>query len=326
VVVGFKGLNNRKQPPALGFEYQLQADNVLCDDSNYLVTRPGTSLLGSGYKDIHGTRDGRLLAIDASNNLVRINAAGEATVLHAGVTGAPFVWAELGYGLFLMSTTYKWAIYPDRKMAWGSLCPPLPTYSGGTLVSNPSATMDELGDPISYPPPYGQVLGTRRGQIIIAVWEPDRDRSVLYYSRPDFPHEFRIMSDFQLFAGQVTMLAEVSRGIVIGTDRAIYADPVDSPLVRLADYGVPFGGRVYDDRDTVYMWSERGLCKYPPFENMTGNNVSVVSRPTVTAAVLPWQGSEYAVVAQFGAVDDEPRTRAYESMEVVVDNLHGILD
>jgi hypothetical protein len=39
-VDAFKGLNNRIDPTRIGLEWQLQADNVLCDDANYLTRRP----------------------------------------------------------------------------------------------------------------------------------------------------------------------------------------------------------------------------------------------------------------------------------------------
>ena len=325
LVDGFKGLNNRVQPTRLGLEWQLQADNVLCDDAGYLVRRPGIeSFKASGYMDVHGTRDGRLLAIDTSNNLVELNESGESTTLHTGITGGPFVWCELGYALFLMSATAKWAIYPDRKITWGSLCPSLPTYTGADLTANSTASMDLLGDPISYPPPTGDVLGTRRSQIAVGVWEPEKDRSVVYFSRPDYPHEFRLLTDFQLFAGRITLLAEVSQGLVIGTDRAIFIDHIDAPLQLVADYGVPHGGLIYDDRNVVFFWSDRGMCRALPFENMTDKQLVVTGRENTAAALLPYQGSAYAVVSQSGATTLKQVSRAYEPMTISTANPQGI--
>ena len=324
-IEAFKGLNNRVDPVRMGLEWQLQADNVLCDDAGYLVRRPGVaSFKDSGYTDVYGTRYGRLLAITTENALVELNEHGESTPLHTGVTGGPFVWCELGYALFLMSATAKWAIYPDRKITWGSLCPSLPTYTGADLTANSTASMDLLGDPISYPPPTGDVLGTRRSQIAVGVWEPEKDRSVVYFSRPDYPHEFRLLNDFQMFAGRITLLAEVSRGLVIATDRAIFVDPSDAPLQRVADYGVPRGGRIYDDRDVCYFFSDRGLCRALPFENLTDKQLVVTGRETTTAALLPYQGSTYAVVSQSGAVKPKQVARAYTPLTISTLNPQGI--
>lgn len=312
-VEAFKGINNRVDPVRLGLEWQLQADNTLCDDAGFLTRRPGqTQLATAAYVDIHGTRDGRLLAVDAANRLVQIDAQGREQLLHTGVTGAPFQWVELGYALFLMSTSARWAVYPDRVLAWGDLCPVAP------VDSYP------LGDPISYPPPFGQVLGVRREQLAVAVWEDDRDRSVLYLSRPGFPHEFRLERDYQIFAGRITLLADTSSAFVIATDRAIYLDPYDAPLMRVADYGVPLGGLVYDERDIAFFWSERGLCKVAPFENLTDVRLVIQERQTVTASLLTWQGSWYAVVQQTGNETTRRSARAYEPMTISTVNTQGI--
>lgn len=301
----FKGLNNRVDPIRLGLEWQLQADNCLCDDAGFLTRRPGiTENIGSGYKDVYGTRDGRLLAIDSSDRLVQIDEAGSAQVLQTGITGAPFQWAELGYAVFLLgANNSKWAVYPDRVIAWGSLCP-------SVSVSYP------VGDPISYPPPNGNLIGTYRSQLVIAAWEPEFDRSVVYFSRPDYPHEFRLERDYQLFAGKITLLADTANAFVIATDRAIYLDYYDRPITRVAEYGVAPGGFLFDEYDTVWFWSERGLCKATPFENITDKQLAVTERKIVTGAVLAWQGSRYAVVQQIGDTSARRKVHAYEPLAV----------
>jgi len=314
-IEAFKGINNRIDPVRLGLEWQIQAENCLCDDAGYLTRRPGImALIGTGFQDVHGTRDGRLLAIDASNQLVELNEAGEFSVRHTGVTGAPFQWAELGYALFLLGRNGAvWAVYPNSVIPWGSLCP-----------EPPSESYPVLGDPISYPPPAGNLLGVRRSQLAIAAWEPALDRSVLYLSRPEYPHEFRLERDYQIFAGQITLLADTSSAFIIATDRAIYLDPYDAPLMRVAEYGVPLGGMVYDERDVVWFWSERGLCKAAPFENLTDSHLAVEERASVTTGLLCWQGSRYAVVQQNGLLSTRRSARPYEPVPVNTTYLQDI--
>jgi hypothetical protein len=312
IVQGFKGLNNRLDPTRLGLEWQLQATNALCDDAGYLTRRPGLSAFLSGFKDVHGTRDGRLLAITEGDGLVELTEDGDVVPWHTGVTGGPFQWAELGYALFLMSDSAQWAVYPDRVIPWGSLCP------------DREASGFPVGDPQSYPPPVGGILCARRSQLVIGVWEPDRDRSVLYFSRPDFPHEFRLTQDFLLLPGQVTLLASVAQGLVMATDRAIFTDPLDAPIQRVADYGVPEGAGAYDDRDFVVFWSARGLCRALPFENLTDTRLVVTLREAVTAGILPYQGSTYAVVSQYGVPVNQQRTRPYQPLPISTTALQGV--
>ena len=307
VVDGFKGLNNRIDPIRLGLEWQLQADNVLCDDAGFLTRRPGqTSFVNSQFKDVYGTKDGRLLAIDASDNLIQIDEQGNSLVLQAGVIGAPFQWTELGYAIFMLGDVAAWAVYPDTIITLGSLCPSL------SSVSYP------LGDPISYPPPGGHVIGTRRDQLAVAVWEDEQDRSVLYFSRPGYPHEFRLERDYQIFAGRINLLAHTSTAFVIGTDRAIYLDPYDGPMMKVADYGVPLNAITYDERDVVFFWSELGLCKAAPFENLTDSKLAVIGQGPVTMALLEYQGSRYAVVQQVNRPAVKRSARPYELPTVSV--------
>lgn len=313
-VEAFKGLNNRVDPIRLGMEWQLQADNCLCDDASFLIRRPGiTNNIGSGYKDVYGARDGRLLAIDSSDQLVQIDEAGDVQVLKTGITGAPFQWAELGYAIFLLGiNNSKWAIYPDLVITWGSLCPV-------------ASTSYPIRDPISYPPPNGNLIGTYRSQMVIAAWEPEFDRSVLYFSRPDYPHEFRLERDYQLFAGKITLLADTANAFVIATDRAIYLDGYDRALARVAEYGVSPGGFLFDEYDTVWFWSERGLCKAAPFENITDKQLAITERKAVTGAVLTWQGSRYAIVQQIGDTSARRKVHSYDPLlasNVMLANLH----
>jgi hypothetical protein len=312
VVMGFKGLNNRIQPTALGLEWQLQANNVLCDDAGYLVRRPGVTGALSGLKDAFGTRNGRLLAIDSSDRLIEISPEGEFTVRHSGVTGAPFQWTELGYALFLMSTTAQWAVYPNRVIEWGSLCP------ASSVERYP------LGDPVSYPPPVGDILGVRRSQIAIGVWEPDRDRSVIYFTRSDFPHEVVLERDFLLVSGRITLLAGVNDGLLIGTDRAIFVDGYEGGLQKIADYGAVLGGLVHEDRGLVYFWTSRGLCRGLPFEAMNEAQLIPILRESATAGILPCQGSQYAVIHQSGQVQSAKQQQRFYPLLISTEYAQGV--
>lgn len=187
----------------------------------------------------------------------------------------------------------------------------------GSTLPNIVSSNVPLGDPISYPPPIGNIFCAWRNQMVVGVWEPDRDRSVLYLSRPDFPHEFRLDRDFIIIPGQVTLLDSVSSGLVIGTDRAVFVKPIDSQLQKEADYGVPLGASVHDDRDKLYFWTQRGLCRAFPFENLTDSNLVVSLREHATAGILPYQGSTYAIVNQTGALKSNQITKAYVPLEIV---------
>lgn len=392
-VTAFKGLNNRIDPTRLGLEWQVQADNVLCDDAGYLVRRPGLQAISSGLIDLYGRRDGRLLGVTASAVLVEILEGGTQVPLFTSMEGGPFQWTELGYVVFAMSATHSWAIYPNRLVSWGvPLCPPprvsgdggefafrvacvyvaadgrqggtasivtihgpetagmvitppaLAGYQTRTYASTPDGTelyltsegtvpfvlcAEPRGVPLStlhhYPPPTGNVIGDFHNRLVVGVWEPELDRSVLYFSALDNPHAFRLDEDFQVVPGRVTLLASLPRAVVIGTDRAVYIDPIDEPVQRVADYGVASGGLIQDERGVVEFWTERGLCVARPFKNLTDEKVVVPLRERITAAFWPWQGSQYAVVHQQGPKISKQRTRAHEPLSISEVNLQGII-
>jgi hypothetical protein len=96
----------------------------------------------------------------------------------------------------------------------------------------------------------------------------------------------------------------------------------------VAEYGVPLNGMVYDERDVVFFWSERGLCRIPGkdrlFENLTDKQFAITERDTVTAALLDYQGSRYAVVQQTGAVTTRRGAQPYEPMTISTTHAQGV--
>lgn len=324
IVQGFKGLNNRIDPTRLGLEYQLKADNVLCDDAGYLLRRPGIQEVATGFKDIYGTRDGRLLAINDGDGLVELYDDAAGSVIAESVTGAPFNWVELGYALFVQSKagTDAWAIYPDEVVPWGIYSS---AWNGVPEITYP------IGDPVTYPPPKGDVLGTRWSQVVIGVWEPQLDRSVLYFSRPESPHEFYLDRDFILLAGRVTLLASIAGAMVVGTDRAIYIDPANNSMYKVADYGAVLGGLAYSDLGVIWFWTDRGLCQAKmdrdnnlEFANVTDQNLVVTQREQTTVGLLPWQGSTYAVVHQSGTIRSKQMARPYTPLSISTIKTQGV--
>jgi hypothetical protein len=313
IIEGFKGLNNRIDPTRLGLTWQLEAGNVLCDDAGYLVRRPGWVEAALDIKDVHAARDGRLLAITAADALVEILADGATNTLATDLAGGPFQWVELGYALFLLSPTAKWAVYPDRVLTWGALCP----------TSDPTAY--PLGDPLYYLPPDGALLAAYGDRIALGAVEPALDRSVVYFSRPGYPHEFCLERDFFMVPGRLTLLAEAQEELIVGTDRAIYLDAPEAPLRKVADYGALPCGSALDDRGKTYFWTERGLCRAPPFENVTDEALVPTLRRAGTVGLLPFQGGMYAVAHQHGALRDRSRAAPHAPPALVESRLQGVV-
>lgn len=374
----FKGLNNRIDPTLLGMDWQLEASGVLLDNASRFVGQPIPVSVRSAV-DAYGARDGRLFVATVSR-LYQLGANHE-VLMEWAITGAPFLWAEVGTALFLqsISSTETWAIYPDRVVPWAISLPQTPVVTALTSGSLPrgtylvafvtemsdgrlsgrsvfaSATVSENGglsivapltapqgastrvyvsDPdgefplfrgyapltwtlleprgpvipdAAFPPPSANVLGMWRNRVVVAVWEADKERSVIYRSLPDTPHLFDLR-DFQLVAGRVGVIAEVPGGLVITTDRRIYIDAINAPVQIVAEYGAPFGSVVWQDDGRVLFWTDRGLCRAMPFENLTEKNLAPDVRGEASVAMLRWNGSEYALVATSNSHKSAGRT------------------
>ncbi|MER2558739.1 MAG: hypothetical protein ABTQ93_14860 [Candidatus Competibacter denitrificans] len=126
-IEGFKGLDNRNPPSALGLAWQQDAVNVVCDNTGWLRKRPGLSLLRTAVMDVHATSGGRWYFVDSQSHLCD---GRDATVLADAFVGAPFSWFELGNATFALSPTAAWAIYPDRVVPWGVPDAPPPVVEG----------------------------------------------------------------------------------------------------------------------------------------------------------------------------------------------------
>lgn len=308
VISGFKGLNNRLQPTALGWAWQIEAAQVLCDDAGFLVRRPGLRLVGSGYRDVFVSRDGRLLLVTDSHRLVSRASDGTETDLASGLTGSPFAWADMGNAIFLLSPAGKWAVYPDRVTRWGSLCP----------APDLAAPVDEIA---VYPPPDGERVAAIKNRLAIAAYDAETDRTAVYLSRPDFPHEFRLEKDYFMIAGRVRLFAGVQDQLVIGTDREIFA--FGDMLVRLADYGAS-GPHAADERGLIYFMTPRGACKALPFAPMTEPHHAPDTRADVLAALLPFGGSVYAIFHQTGEMRTKPQFVPYIPNPITAVHENGI--
>ena len=246
----------------------------------------------------------------------RIGGTAEIATARGSETGGVTVFPPVRPGY----STLVYASMPD-----GAELLHVATVTGGQPLTldglRRGAPMDTLHH---YPPPAGDAIASDHNRMVVGVWEPEQDRSILYYSRTDNPHLFRLDADFQIVAGRVTLLAGVPRGLVIGTDRGIHVDSLDGPVQQVAHYGVSPGSRAFDDRGLIYFWSHRGLCRAIPFQNMTDERYVTVARERGTAAVLPWQGSLYAVVSQRGEPVGNALAKPYTPLTISEVNRYGL--
>lgn len=390
LISGFKGLNNRLDPTSLGMEWQIEADNALCDHARYLVQRPGYAEFATGVADAFGMRDGRLFLVSLAGVLSEVAVDGSSRARATGFSGAPFQWAEQGPALFAMSETTAWCIYPDRVVPWGVPTAEAPTLSAtagdlepgrylvacalfapdnrmggsagvaaieltagqGLVVTSPEvagySTVAYVSPPDGdivyqamtlsggsgtltitpvegpdlrtfdlYPPPQGSMIAAHGNRMCVAVWEPEYDRSVIYWSKPDQPHLFDVEADLQLVAGRITLLAQAGGALVIGTDRLIAA--YGPPLQQIAEYGALPDTVDWDKDGRLVFGTDRGTCRFPPFENLTEAALTPDTRSYSTGAILHHQGTSYHLTVMRGAIRQRSPLAPYIPPTVVID-------
>lgn len=391
-IANFSGINNRVDPTKLGLEWQLIAQNTLCDNAQYHVTRPGYVEFLPDVVDAYGTDDGRLFSVTSTGVLLEVTSDGSTRQRSSVFTGAPFQWAELGYAIFAMSESTSWIIYPDRVVAWGipTLDSPAVTLTNGSLTAGTYLSACILIDPYGrqggcsgissiqvtdgqgviitspevagyttrayfsstngkilystgnlsngsiaittspvegprlttnnyYPPPNNVLISAQGNRICISVWEPEKDRSVLYWSKPDYPHLFDFESNYQIISGKTTILAQSQGILLICTDRSIYAYQPGSPAQQLANYGALSGTAQRLSSGQILFWTDQGLCQFPPFENLTVDVLAPENRSLATSALLQYAGSIYYVVAQRGEIRSLVPLTSYAPLTVSVE-------
>lgn len=142
-------------------------------------------------------------------------------------------------------------------------------------------------------------IAAHAGRIFAALPMPEHDQSAVWASMPLAPHLWNLERDFFMVPGQVLMLAPSSAGLLVGTDRGIYSYAVTERALRqLAPYGVvPGHAWAQEPTGATYFWTQRGLCAYPDFKNLTLDSVSVAPGIHAAGALVQEDGQLRFVAA-----------------------------
>jgi hypothetical protein len=156
-----------------------------------------------------------------------------------------------------------------------------------TVVWN--GPVDELVDPLRTqflrPPPAADRVTYYAGQLILSYWDAHRNISILYGSQPLGYELFDTLKHVNILPGRVHVLHGTQQSLVIGTDSEIYILTAEG-LDKVADYGVPKGKSDVEYEGQVYFWSNRGVCRAAPFENLTEADVSLPPGTEVFGAMM----------------------------------------
>lgn len=163
--------------------------------------------------------------------------------------------------------------------------------------------------------PRGGMPCMHAGRAHLAEYFPDQDQSLILFSKPLAFHTFDIGQDAFAVPGRALMLKPAGSSapdtLIIGTDRAVYAWN-GAALALLAAYGVVPGHHdALKDGRQRYFWTERGLCRAMPFQNLSDRVLSVDPGAFCGATVIERDGNvRYLVALQRGghAYNAQPTT------------------
>jgi hypothetical protein len=183
--------------------------------------------------------------------------------------------------------------------------------TGSIATFNPARTHREFDAPgtSSFPPGAAHVAFLK-GRCFAARYLPEARQTVVWFSKPLAFHLWDLANDYLLLPGELSLMLWNNKGLLLGTTQAVYQYEEGGDLEMLVDYGVvPGTAGDTDAEGTAYFWTERGMCKAMPFENLTDKDVSMAPGARVTASMVYHNGlQQFIAVTQGGGDNFNSRT------------------
>jgi hypothetical protein len=128
----------------------------------------------------------------------------------------------------------------------------------------------------------------------------DTSLFIVWWSKSFKPHLYARDKDYFIVPGQLRALMPTLQGLVVATSEAIYVWS-EGTLNPLAGYGTPTGRPISRLPDSsVRIFSARGICAFPPFENLTERKVSFPAGTNVSTAIVESDGIQRFIALSDG--------------------------
>ncbi len=174
-------------------------------------------------------------------------------------------------------------------------------FSGGVFIFDGPLTKLayklEVEQINTYPMPDNcDRIEVHEGRLYAARFFPETDQSVLWWSQPLWFHLFDVADDYVMFGDQIRGMASTDDGLVVVTEKSISVIK-DGARNVLAWVGCPDGYPIVETLTReAYVFSERGVYKFPGFQNLTEGKVSVAPGSDCFVAYMMRKGREKLVV------------------------------
>jgi hypothetical protein len=125
----------------------------------------------------------------------------------------------------------------------------------------------------------------------------ENKETLIQFSVPNFYHLFDTINESFELPDLITGLASVNGQLLITGMRSIHVF-ADGSLQKIVDFGTPVGKPITFMPDgSVLIWTNRGTCKFPEFQNLTEHNFSVAPGFGCSTSLYQHNGSDYLIAA-----------------------------
>jgi len=171
------------------------------------------------------------------------------------------------------------------------------TYAGGPLGRELATQF------LDAPPAETSHITAFQGRIYAAEYVPQGDMTVVWYSAPLGYHLFNLNEDFFIVPGRVSQMAGSDDTLMLSSESRVFLYNREG-LDQVAEYGSKPGRHADIGPDgKLYFWTNRGLCRVSPFENLTESDVSLAPGQTASGGVIQQHGyTRYVVVLKSGGL------------------------
>lgn len=288
-IANFLGIHNTNPPRSIPDAALSDAVNVDITDSGAILSRPGiTSALALAISSAYACSAGAFLVSDGT--LYRINPDLSLTELAASTATAFADHGDIVFtndGLMINGAT----VHDLKAMHTPNSYP----VAEGSATVLPQHVND---DPLTrfsdgYPANVEFIAWYDA-----ALWCASSldNQTVLWHSKPFHYHLFDYERDYLLIPGRVIALQGIGDALCIGTTDAVYL--YNGALQKVANYGVVAGRPFAKAPDNQYfVFTQRGICRVSPFENLTEKKVKPVAAATCAATMIEHNGYIKMVVA-----------------------------
>jgi hypothetical protein len=288
----FSGFNNTDDGQKLDPGVLVTADNVYLTTKGSVKRRPGSQLLALGTKitGSYATSDNRFMFLVDNGSLVRFDGNGF-EALATGLPVAPSFWCEESTNRVFVVSGGAYLQIDNGTVVTQLHTLSLPADNG----------IDDLGRDTSLYPTTGVVAAAyHRGSVVLGA-KVSEGLTRIQFSIPGVYHLFHNVQNRFEIPDDVVSMDSVNNQLLIVCKHSVYSFSEDGRLNKLADYGSVVGKSITKLADNgCFIWTTRGVVKYPEFQNVTENELYLPPGNGCSTGLFEHNGEELLLICSDG--------------------------